>query len=108
MAENNRTVFRVVETDEFQQWISSLRDRQARDRINTRLTRVRQGNFGDTDSVGGGLSEMRIHYGPGYRLYFMREGMTVVVLLCGGDKDTQSSDIRRARRLAADWRAENA
>ena len=101
-------VFRVVETDEFQQWINSLRDRQARNRINARLSRVRQGNFGDTDSVGGGLYEMRIHYGPGYRVYFIREGMAVVVLLCGGDKDTQSSDISRARRLAADRRVGNA
>ena len=108
MAQNNRTVFRVVETDEFQQWIRNLRNRQARDRINTRLSRVRQGNFGDTDSLGGGLYEMRIHYGPGYRIYFIREGMTVVVLLCGGDKDTQPNDISRARRLAVDWRVGNA
>ena len=72
------------------------------------MERVRQGNFGDVDSVGDGVSEMRVHYGPGYRVYFIREEMTVAVLLCGGDKDIQSSDISHARRLAADRRLGNA
>ena len=62
------------------------------------------GNIGDNRSVGDGVFEMRIHYGPGYRLYFIHEGTTVVVLLCGGDKDSQESDIARARRLAKEWR----
>ena len=69
---------------------------------------VSLGNFGDARSVGDGVFEMRIHYGPGYRIYFIREGTTVVVLLCGGDKDSQSRDIRRAKGLAENWRAENA
>ena len=108
MTQNNGIVFEVVETDEFQRWISRLRDRQALNRINIRLVRVRQGNFGDSEPVGEGVSEMRIDYGPGYRIYFIREGMTVVVLLCGGDKDTQQRDISRAKRLAASRRTSNA
>ncbi len=65
------------------------------------------GRFGDTRSVGGQVSEMRIDYGPGYRLYFLREGSTVIVLLSGGDKNSQRRDIRRAHRLAQEWRASN-
>lgn len=68
------------------------------------LDRVAVGNFGDVHPVGGGVSEMRIHYGPGYRLYFTRRGRAVVILLCGGDKDSQQRDIRRARQLAREWR----
>ena len=72
-------------------------------RINARLRNVSLGNAGDARPVGGGLFEMRVHHGPGYRLYFLREG-TTVVLLCGGDKGSQQRDIERAGRLAMDWR----
>ena len=85
-------------------WVRRLRDRRAIARINARLRNVSMGNFGDIASVGGGISEVRVHYGPGYRLYFIRSGETVVVLLCGGDKSSQQRDIRRARRLALEWR----
>ncbi len=87
----------------FKRWIRSLRDRTAVARINARLRNVSLGNAGEAKSVGGGLFEMRVHHGPGYRLYFLREGSTVVVL-CGGDKGSQERDIERAERLAKDWR----
>ena len=85
-----------------------MRDRAALVKVNTRLADVIEGYFGDVAAVGGGLWEMRIHYGPGYRLYFIRRGATVVVLLCGGDKDSQRRDIARARQLATEWRQANA
>ena len=73
-------------------------------RINVRLRNAALGNFGDVAPVGDGVSEMRIHYGPGYRLYFIRRGPAIIVLLCGGDKASQQRDIRRARTMAPDWR----
>lgn len=81
-----------------------MRDRRAVARINARLRNVSLGNLGDIRSVGDGISEMRIPYGPGYRIYFMRRGLTLVVLLCGGDKGSQQRDIERAKRLALDWK----
>ena len=97
-------MFEIVQTAIFKRWVSDLRDRRAVERINARLRRVALGNFGDTEPVGDGVSEMRLYYGPGYRLYFIREGSRVIVLLCGGDKDTQSRDVPLAKRLAAEWR----
>ena len=96
-------VIEIVESATFRRWIRDLRDRGAVARINARLRNMSLGNFGDAGNLGGGISEMRIHRGPGYRLYFMREGATAIVL-CGGDKDTQQRDIQRARRLATEWR----
>ncbi len=98
----------IVQSDTFRQWLNNLRNKRAVERINARLTRVELGNFGDVTSVGDGVSEMRIHYGPGYRLYFIRQGAQVIVLLCGGDKSAQQRDIQRAKRLAAYWRQDNA
>lgn len=80
-----------------------MRDRRAVARINARLRNVTFGHFGDVKPVGRGIFEMRIHYGPGYRLYYIRDGAEIVVLLCGGQKGTQSRDIERARKLAEDW-----
>ena len=94
----------VIQSSTFRRWIRRLRDRRAVARINARLRNVSIGNLGDTTSVGDGVFEIRIHYGPGYRLYFLREGPVVIVLLCGGDKDSQSRDIERARSLAREWR----
>ena len=94
----------VIQGSTFRQWVRRLRDRRAVARINARLRNASLGHLGDTRSIGGGIFEMRIHYGPGYRLYYIREGQTVVVLLCGGDKDSQSRDIERARHLAQEWR----
>ena len=94
----------VRQTDEFARWLRKLRDRRAVQRIADRILRMTEGNTGDVKSIGGAVSEMRIDYGPGYRVYFMRRGTTVVILLCGGDKRTQQKDIERAREMADDWK----
>ena len=86
----------------FRSWLEKLRDVQARARIRVRLNRIRLGNFGDTKSVGDGVWELRIPYGPGYRVYFARVKNTVVLLMCGGDKSTQSRDIHKAKEY---WEA---
>jgi len=93
--------FEVRQTAEFARWFEGLRDRQARSRILVRIRRLALGNPGDVKPVGRGLSEMRIDYGPGYRVYFVRHGQTVVVLLAGGDKRTQATDINTALDLAS-------
>jgi len=85
-------------------WLRELRDRQARARIMARLNRVRLGNLGDCKAVGEGVFELRMPFGPGYRLYFAREGEAVVLLLCGGEKDSQQRDIERARSYWQDYR----
>ncbi|HEY1928251.1 MAG TPA: type II toxin-antitoxin system RelE/ParE family toxin [Caulobacteraceae bacterium] len=90
----------VRQTRAFTDWLEALRDRAARTRIIVRLRRVEFGNFGDAKSVGDGVSELRIDYGPGYRLYFCRRGDVVVVMLCGGDKGSQARDIERAKAMA--------
>ncbi len=90
----------VRQTPEFEAWLASLRDTKARARIAQRIARVELGNVGDAEPVGEGVTELRIDYGPGYRLYTKRQGPTVTFLLCGGDKSTQARDIRRAKALA--------
>lgn len=87
-------------TEKFSAWFTGLRDRQVRARIQARIDRAELGNFGDCSPVGEGVSEMRIHYGPGYRVYFVRRGITLAILLGGGDKSTQESDIAAALELA--------
>jgi putative addiction module killer protein len=91
--------FQLAETDEFHNWLGSLADRRAKARIVDRLKRASNGNFGDVKPAGSGVSEMRIDYGPGYRVYFFRRGKELVILLCGGDKKTQKADIARAVRM---------
>lgn len=93
-------MFTVLRTDEFKEWVAGLRDLKARARIDARIRRAEMGNLGDVKPVGDGVSEMRIDYGPGYRLYFTRRGLELIVLLCGGDKSTQTADIKRARKIA--------
>lgn len=90
----------VVQTETFRIWLARLADRQAVARIVVRLRRLELGNAGDTKSVGDGVSEMRIDYGPGYRVYFTRRGKTIVILLCGGDKKSQRKDIATAQKMA--------
>jgi len=92
----------VRQTEEFAEWLTDLRDGQARARINVRIRRVQLGNFGDVKAIGEGVSELRITYGPGYRLYFTMQGETLVILLCGGDKSSQSRDITKAKKLKKD------
>jgi len=91
--------FQLAETDEFHQWLGSLADRRAKARIIDRIKRASDGNFGDAKPVGSGVSEMRIDYGPGYRVYFFRRGKEIVILLCGGDKKSQRADIAQAVRM---------
>ena len=90
----------VRQTDAFALWFEGLRDRQARARITARIRRLSLGNPGDVKPAGGGVSEMRIDYGPGHRVYFVQRGEVIVVLLCGGDKRTQERDIGRAIAMA--------
>ena len=90
----------VLTTDTFDTWFASLKDKRAATRIQARIDRAEDGNFGDCSPVGEGVSEMRIHYGPGYRVYFVQRGIELVILLAGGDKATQSKDIKTALQLA--------
>jgi putative addiction module killer protein len=91
--------FRILQTPDFAIWLPSLRDRRAIAKITDRLLRAADGNFGDVKDAGKGVSEMRIDYGPGYRVYFSQRGNELVILLCGGDKRTQNRDIAYAQRL---------
>jgi putative addiction module killer protein len=93
-------VVEIRQTDDFVRWFEKLRDPKARARILVRIRRLSLGNPGDVRPVGDGVSELRIDYGPGYRVYFMPHGKSLVVLLCGGDKRTQKRDIERAKELA--------
>lgn len=92
-------MFQIQQTEAFAKWLVNLRDVRAKARILARLDSVRLGNLGDTKSVGGGVSEMRIDVGAGYRVYFARRQRVIVILLCGGDKSTQSKDMAIARRI---------
>jgi putative addiction module killer protein len=93
----------VVSSDEFEKWLRKLRDYQAKTRIVARVVWLSEGNPGDVKPVGGGISEMRIHYGPGYRIYYTEIHGQMVVLLVGGDKTTQQEDIADAKRIALRW-----
>lgn len=106
MQPRKREVLHYVDNgrDVFAEWIDSLKDITGRAAILKRIDRVEEGNFGDHRSVGEGVSEFRIHYGPGYRVYFGEDGTRIVLLLCGGDKATQRKDIRKAQQLWAEYR----
>ena len=93
-------MFEIRKTEAFARWLDGLRDVRARARVQVRIERLAAGNPGDSRPVGGGVSELRIDYGPGYRVYFKYVGREIVILLAGGDKRTQSADIRTALRLA--------
>ena len=93
-------MLQIRKTEIFAQWLDGLRDVRARARVQVRIERLAAGNAGDIEPVGEGVSELRINYGPGYRVYFKRHGREVVILLAGGDKRTQSADIKTALRLA--------
>lgn len=92
----------IIKSETFSNWIDGLRDLRAR--AQTRIRRLSLGNPGDVKPIGEGFSEMRIDYGPGYRVYFMQRGAVLVIVLCGGDKTAQSQNIKTAKRLAAQWR----
>jgi len=93
-------MFEVRQTDDFRKWLKKLRQEKMRSILLERIRRVRLGNLGDAKSVGDGVKELRVHIGPGYRVYFTQEGKTIIVLLCGGDKSSQERDIQKAKKLA--------
>jgi putative addiction module killer protein len=93
-------MFQVELSEVFVKWFNKLKDRQAKGAIDVRLVRIEKGNFGDCKSLGGGLYEIRIHLGAGYRLYFVKKGARWILVLGGGDKSTQNRDIKLARKLA--------
>jgi putative addiction module killer protein len=95
-------MFTVLQTEEFVTWLDALADKRAQIRIAARLRQAEAGNLGDWQPIEGDVSEMRVHYGPGYRLYFVRRGRVIVVMLNAGDKGTQKKDIRRALKLASE------
>jgi putative addiction module killer protein len=93
----------LKQTETFRKWRMRLRDDRARALIASRLDRLAQGHSGDAKPVGEGISELRIHHGPGYRVYFKKQGSAIIVLLCAGDKGSQANDIETAKRLAKTW-----
>lgn len=97
----------IKQTDTFRTWVEKLRDRRVRTLIAARVTRLSEGLAGDVCPVGEGVSELRIHYGPGYRVYFKQRGSTLIVLLCGGDKSHQARDIAVAKKLAQELELPN-
>ena len=99
-------MFTVRQTQEFQDWLDALKDLRAQVRIAARLRLAEAGNLGDWKPVGGEVSEMRVEFGPGYRLYFTRRGSILVVMLAGGDKSTQARDIKRAQRILKELESE--
>lgn len=96
-------MIRLKQSATFRKWHRKLKDGRAKALIAMRLQRLTSGNPGDAEPVGDGVSELRIHYGPGYRVYYKQRGELVILLLCGGDKGTQERDIRTAKQIAAEW-----
>ena len=94
------TVYQVYKTKIFTDWFNSLKDQTAKNKIRIRIDRIELGNLGDHHSIGDGVSELRIKYGPGYRIYYVIRGREIIILLCGGDKSDQNKDIKRAKKLA--------
>ena len=94
----------LIRSATFDRWLSGLRDRHAVSRIAARLDRLAGGNPGDAQPVGDGVSELRVNYGPGYRVYFIQRGPVLIILLCGGDKSSQDRDIKQAKVLAEQWK----
>jgi putative addiction module killer protein len=95
------------QTETFRRWRLRLKDERIRALIASRLDRLAYGNAGDVKAVGRGISELRIDYGPGYRIYYKKRGETIIILLCGGNKSTQKDDVETAKQLAEGWRDEN-
>ncbi|MGG7671141.1 type II toxin-antitoxin system RelE/ParE family toxin [Pseudomonas sp. WC2] len=97
----------VLRSSTFSSWLLKLTDSRARMRIQARIDRMADGNLGDVKTIGEGIVEARIDYGPGYRVYFMQQGRRLIILLCGGDKGSQPRDIKQARLLAKSWQEQN-
>lgn len=90
----------IRETEVYKKWFCSIKDKKTKSIIDVRIRRVSLGNFGDIEPVGKGVSELKIHYGPGFRVYLLHQGEAIIILLCGGDKSTQEEDIQKAQDLA--------
>ena len=99
-------IYSIYTTEVVDEWFSKLKDQQARRRIQVRIDRVEDGNFGDTEPVGEGVSKLHFFFGPGYRVYYCKQGQRIVILLAGGEKSTQSNDIKLALKLAQDLEEE--
>ncbi|MBE8610741.1 type II toxin-antitoxin system RelE/ParE family toxin [Psychrobacter glacincola] len=99
-------MYSIYTTEVFDKWFGKLKDQQAKKRIQVRIDRVEDGNFGDSEPIGEGVSELRLFFGPGYRVYYCQQGQRVVILLAGGDKSTQSKDITIALQLAKELEEE--
>ncbi|MDF1489604.1 type II toxin-antitoxin system RelE/ParE family toxin [Tessaracoccus caeni] len=97
-------MIKIVKSATFDHWLRLLRDRRAAVRILARIDRLAAGNPGDVKPVGGGISELRIDHGPGYRVYYLQDGRRLILLLCGGDKSSQRRDIERAHQIAQEWK----
>lgn len=93
----------IKQTETFRKWRTRLKDERVRGLIASRIDRLAFGHAGDVKSIGQGISELRIHYGSGYRVYFQKRGNRIIVLLCGGDKNTQEKDMKAAKRLSEEW-----
>jgi len=96
----------IAKSATFDRWLRKLKDRRAAARVLVRIDRLAAGNPGDVRPIGSGISELRIDYGPGYRVYYLKDGDQLILLLCGGDKSSQGKDIKEAHRIAEDWKAE--
>lgn len=96
---------RVIRSATFDRWLRNLKDQRAAARVLVRINRLAAGNPGDVKPVGHGVSELRINYGPGYRIYYLHNGDQLILLLTGGDKSTQATDIRQAQQIAQEWKA---
>ena len=99
-------MYSVIETDEFSQWLAGLKDRPTRIRLQTRLRKAQLGNLGDVKPVGDGVYEMREFFGPGWRMYYVKQGTAIILMLGGGDKATQDRDIERAKLMALELQIE--
>ncbi len=97
-------MFEIIQSKEFAKWFLGIRDQKAREAVLIRMGRIQKGLLGDTKPVGDGVSEARIHYGAGYRLYFIKRGTEIIVMLGGGDKSSQERDILKAKKIASEWR----
>ena len=100
----NQAMIEIIQSETFKRWRLGLKDRKALAKVNARIRRLSEGNPGDVKPIREGISELRIDYGPGYRVYFLRRGQLLIVLLAGGDKHTQEVDIDRAIALAREWK----
>lgn len=100
-------MYEILKTEIYEKWFAHLKDKKAKALIDIRLARLKKGNFGDVEPVGEGVSELRLHFGAGYRVYFIKKGEIIIILLCGGNKTTQQDDIKKAKQIAKEIKYED-